>query len=430
MTDQNETCNCPEFMANVRRCMHTHPATTIHRVDYPPSNLVDPPPAKEPKKKKPNYPRNWAVYNEAQTTQKSHFMDLLAGLCEFVEEVEATGPGRPRIPLSDLAFLMIYKVFEQTSTRRFMSDAGIAHRSGCVASELHFNSIINGMNSERMTSELLKLIEVSSLPFRGLEQTFAADSSGFSASQYDRWQEIKPESNADDDSDRPKAKKKKKKRKEADAENDREMMEKERQIWAKVHLMCGVKTHVVTAVVIKDKDASDTPQLPELIEKTAMNFTMGQVCADKAYGSINNYQVMADHGIDPFIPFKSNQTGAGKGRSGKEHMTEGGALWKRKFHQFHFYEDEFNAIYHLRSNVETVFSMIKRNFGSAVRSKTERAMMNEVLCKIICHNIWCITKATFELGLNADDLRPTRPRVPNFQVVEGGLGRHAEMRPA
>jgi transposase len=43
--------------------------------------------------------------------------------------------------------------------------------------------------------------------------------------------------------------------------------------------------------------------------------------------------------------------------------------------------------YHLRSNVESTFSSMKRLFGSSLRSRTETAMHNEVLCKILCHNL-------------------------------------------
>ena len=34
--------------------------------------------------------------------------------------------------------------------------------------------------------------------------------------------------------------------------------------------------------------------------------------------------------------------------------------------------------------------MIKRKFGDAVRAKTDTAMRNEVLAKILCHNLCCI----------------------------------------
>ena len=54
---------------------------------------------------------------------------------------------------------------------------------------------------------------------------------------------------------------------------------------------------------------------------------------------------------------------------------------------------------HKRSNVETVFSMIKSKFGDALRSKAERAQINEALCKVLCHNICCLIQSMYELGL-------------------------------
>jgi hypothetical protein len=415
VTDKEKKCNCADFKANGKcKCKHIHAVEQkILRVEYPDPGFVDPVPAPQPTKKKPTYPQDWRNYNAAQTTEKPNFMEMLAGLCEFVDDEEAIGPGRPCIPKPDLAYAMIYKVYERNSTRRFISDAEIACRFGYIDRVPHFNSIINGMNDEWMTEQLRKLIKISSLPFRGLERTFAADSSGFAASPYQRWQEIKPTAK---DGDIPNAKKK------SDSVEDQEVIERARQTWAKVHLMCGVSSHIVTAAVIKGKDAADTKQLPELIHETIDNFSIKQVCADKAYGSIDNYQVMADLSIDPFIPFKKNQSGAGKGRSGQQHKTSGGKLWKEKFLQFQLHSEEFETLYHQRSNVETVFSMIKSKFGSDVRSKTERGMLNEVLCKIICHNICCIHHAAFELGLVADELRPTRSRGWNPQVIDGGRG--------
>ena len=45
------------------------------------------------------------------------------------------------------------------------------------------------------------------------------------------------------------------------------------------------------------------------------------------------------------------------------------------------------------------FSAIKRKFGDAVRSKCDFAMVNEVLCKILCHNIRCLIQEQCELGI-------------------------------
>jgi hypothetical protein len=36
-----------------------------------------------------------------------------------------------------------------------------------------------------------------------------------------------------------------------------------------------------------------------------------------------------------------------------------------------------------------------------VRSKTEVAQTNEVLCKLLCHNLCCLVHALYELGIEA-----------------------------
>ena len=78
-------------------------------------------------------------------------------------------------------------------------------------------------------------------------------------------------------------------------------------------LMCGVRTNIVTAVEIRDKDASDTKLLPALVDATAQNFKLNEVSADKGYGSLKNYKAIQYHGATPYIAFKSIHTGRGRG---------------------------------------------------------------------------------------------------------------------
>lgn len=61
--------------------------------------------------------------------------------------------------------------------------------------------------------------------------------------------------------------------------------------------------------------------------------------------------------------------------------------------------EQFLQHYHKRSNVESTMSMIKAKFRDHVRSKSDVAMKNEVLCKILCHNICCVIAAMYELGI-------------------------------
>jgi hypothetical protein len=88
-----------------------------------------------------------------------------------------------------------------------------------------------------------------------------------------------------------------------------------------------------------------------------------------------------------FTAFKSNSNGAA------------GGLLEKAYHFFRLNEEEYMAKYHKRSNVESTFSAVKRKFGDAVRSKTDTAMVNEVLCKFLCHNLTCLIQEQETLGI-------------------------------
>lgn len=154
--------------------------------------------------------------------------------------------------------------------------------------------------------------------------------------------------------------------------------------------MVGVKTNVVTAVKVTPRDYGDSPQLRELVRKTGERFTMKEISADKAYSARDNLNLIVKAGAEPFIPFKSNA------RPG--HLNQ--PTWNRLFHFFALNREEFLASYHKRSNVEATFSAIKRVFGDSVRSKNFAAQVNEVLLKVLCHNIRCVVHAMHELGVD------------------------------
>jgi transposase len=91
----------------------------------------------------------------------------------------------------------------------------------------------------------------------------------------------------------------------------------------------------------------------------------------------------------PYIAFRVNST-----------PTED-SVYMRMFHYYSLKRDEFLSHYHKRSNVETTFSMVKAKFGDSPRSKTDTAMINEALCKILCHNLCCLVQSAYELGVTA-----------------------------
>ena len=95
-------------------------------------------------------------------------------------------------------------------------------------------------------------------------------------------------------------------------------------------------------------------------------------------------------GATPFIALKRNATGTDLYQP---------RAWAKMFGYFTYRRDEYLAHYHKRSNVEATFSMIKRKFGDFVRSKADVAMVNEVLAKVLCHNLVVLIHESFKLGI-------------------------------
>jgi transposase len=118
------------------------------------------------------------------------------------------------------------------------------------------------------------------------------------------------------------------------------------------------------------------------------------VSADKAYLSVKNVVAIRDAGALPFIAFRKDSHDHGKAAKSK--------MWRDMYYFFMWKRDEFLECYHKRSNVESAFSMMKRKFGDGLRSRTDVAMVNESLCKILCHNLSVLIHEIHELGITPD----------------------------
>ena len=91
------------------------------------------------------------------------------------------------------------------------------------------------------------------------------------------------------------------------------MVARQKYDWVKVHLMCGVKTNVVTAVEIGERYAADCPQFASLFTATTRNFQVREASADAAYLSYENCDMVGQAGGTPYILPKSNTTAAERG---------------------------------------------------------------------------------------------------------------------
>lgn len=86
-----------------------------------------------PKPRK-TYPQNWHAYNKAQINEKWRFIELLYELCKEIEDIpRKDGAGRNYLPLSDMVFAVVLKVYTGVSARRFSSDLMEAQRRGFIS---------------------------------------------------------------------------------------------------------------------------------------------------------------------------------------------------------------------------------------------------------------------------------------------------------
>src|SRR5215212_1550213 len=95
--------------------------------------------------------QNWTAYNTASCEEKSRFAELLADLCSTVPNPDQHGKDRPRLPLSDMLFASVYKVYVGFSSRRFTSDLRDAFVEGRINGAPHFNSVSRYLSDPQLT---------------------------------------------------------------------------------------------------------------------------------------------------------------------------------------------------------------------------------------------------------------------------------------
>ena len=355
--DGKPFCTCEHFETTHQKCQHIYAVEfIIQKENHPDGTIV------ETKAIRLTYTQDWPVYNTVQTHEQERFPELLSELCKGIVQPIQEGAGRRNHLLSDIIMGVTCKVYSTVSGRRAMTDLRELQTKGFVTKALSYNSIFDYLENPALTPLLKSLIEESASPLRAIETDFAVDSSGFATTTYNRWFDHKWG----------------KERSEAK--------------WVKAHLICGVKTHIITSAEVTATETADAPQLPKLVNATAKTFDINEVSADKAYSSKKNLNAVIAVNGTPYVPFKSYS----KGSQGM-HIFDG--IWQRMWYYYNFNREAFLAHYHKRSNAETALSMVKMKFGAMVRAKTPVAQVNEVLCKILCHNICVLLESIYSLRL-------------------------------
>ena len=152
-------CECPDCAMRRKKCKH------IWAVEFYLKQRID----EEGKIKettkgiKITYAQKWKAYDKSQTNEKIVFMGLLKDLCNNLEQ-PIYKFGRPTLPLSEMIFSSVMKIYSTFSLRRFMSDIKIAKEMKLIDSVPCYASVGHFLQREEVTEVLKGLIGVSALP--------------------------------------------------------------------------------------------------------------------------------------------------------------------------------------------------------------------------------------------------------------------------
>jgi hypothetical protein len=370
-------CICPDFLGHNLPCKHIL-AVRLHEKGISVRSAFD----EEKHRPKRTYSQDWSAYNQAQRAELRMFDEVLFELVSEVEDlVPPSHTGRPRLPLRDVLYCAVEKVYHGIPLRvsHGLSDRVRDEKRISYSPSLNMPSIV--LRRADVTPILQDLIAKSALPLAHVEETFAVDSSGFRTTSFGDYYREKYG---------------------APSQN----------VWVKGHIVIGTQTHIIPTVKVTDARAGDSPEFPNLIDGTvAAGFVPKEVYADKGYLAGVNYEAVRQHGGTAYIMFKKDSHGHAK------HPAVRSPLWKKMWHLLQSDPTAFLNHYHKRENVEAVFSAIKKKLGETISSRDPVAQVNELLCKVLAYNITVLIHEAFEHGILLPGSRSPSPKSTGHELT-------------
>ena len=143
--DGEPFCTCPDFEARQLPCKHIYAVEYVIQREMKADGTES-----YTESVKVTYTQEWTAYNQAQTNEHDHFVQLLRSLCDGIPQ-PPQGNGRPRLPLSDVVFGLAYKTYGTLSGRRSASALRNAHTDGLVDKAGHYNSLFRYLENPALT---------------------------------------------------------------------------------------------------------------------------------------------------------------------------------------------------------------------------------------------------------------------------------------
>ena len=148
----------------------------------------------------------------------------------------------------------------------------------------------------------------------------------------------------------------------------------------KLGIVCDCSNHLILSTLLARGPSPDVNQLRQTLKPATRRVSIGTLVADAGYDSESNHVFGREAcGIRTIIPPKAGRPSA-RGPTGR---------YRREM------AERFDkATYGQRWQVETVFSMIKHNLGSALHGRTYWSQSRDMMLLVLTHNIMILRRAT------------------------------------
>ena len=158
--------------------------------------------------------------------------------------------------------------------------------------------------------------------------------------------------------------------------------------YGKLMLLVCCLSHAILGMAASEGPTPDIDQLDGLMQEILADVNVKHVVLDAGFDSAHNHRLLREsYGILSTIP-------PDHGRPPKDPDALPHDKYRRRM------KTHFNrAAYRRRPQVETVFSMLKRNLGAALRGRTHHSRRHDLYLRALTHNIglalsWVFYRAT------------------------------------
>jgi hypothetical protein len=146
--------------------------------------------------------------------------------------------------------------------------------------------------------------------------------------------------------------------------------------YGKLMLIIDCATHAILAAVASVGPTPDVAELDRVLLELPGSQTVIHMVGDAGFDSARNHRLLRkDHGIRSTIP---PDTGRPIQIPGNLPSDKYRRLMKTRFN---------TKAYRKRPQAETVFSMLKRNLGSALRARSHWGRCRDLFLRVLTHNI-------------------------------------------